>query len=204
MVEPGALPANVLANRPDLLVAQMKVEIAGEGVYVSAGDLFPVIQLDKFVGPMSGSGKWGGTTIYGQFSDAYLNWQITPSVLGEIEARQGSYKAATYNYIKTVRQILRDVDNDFATNTYYRQKLSDERSSYSHLQKEYKLQENLYKNHIISYAKLIESKLRLDDIALSVNQSKLQYLLSEVLLYQDLAGGYKYEESNQSRTKPNV
>lgn len=198
MIEIGAIPLTVLANRPDMKVAEMQLRIADEGIDISASNLFPNIQLDKWVGMQSSNGTIGTPNTYGTFNDAYLNWQVTPSVFGQIEASNGQYKAATFNYIKTVRQILRDVDNDFSARSFLAKKLQAERSSYKHAEEEYKLQNGLYNQGIIPYIEVINSKLLLDNLALSINQSKLQYLLVQVLLYQDLAGGYNYKNSNNS------
>jgi outer membrane protein TolC len=195
-IDPGALPTTVLANRPDLKMAEIQVLIANEGINISASNLFPQIQLDRFMGMQSNNGTLGNPATPGAFSDAYLNWQINPSVFGQIEANNGQYKAATYNYIKTVRQILRDVDNDFSTRNHYLKKLTADKSSYDHANKEYQLQNSLYTRGIISYIVVMNSQLLLDNIALSLNQSKLEYLLTQVMLYQDLAGGYNYESGN--------
>jgi outer membrane protein TolC len=191
-IDPQSLPSTVLANRPDLLMAEMQLKIANEGINISATQLFPILVLDDFVDKQSNHGTWAKPNTFGRVQDAYINWQINPSVLGAIEASQGGYKAATFNYIKTVRQILREVDSDFAANSYYKQKLNAEKQAYINTSKEYSLQESLYKNSIIAYTELLNSKIRLDNLALSVNQTKLQYFLCQVVLFQDLAGGYNY------------
>ena len=112
MIKPGNLPATVLANRPDLLIAEMQVKIADEGINVAISNLFPAIQLDRFMAMQSTNGTLANPTTPLAMNEAYLNWQITPSVFGQIEANNGSYKAASYNYIKTVRQIC---NRDFIT-----------------------------------------------------------------------------------------
>lgn len=196
-INPGAIPATVLANRPDMQMATMQLKIANEGINIAASNLFPQIQLDRWMGMQSNNGSVANPATAAAFNDAYINWQISPSVFGEIEANKGQYKAATYNYIKTVRQILRDVDNDFSTRKHYRQKLDADQSAYTHASKEYNLQDKLYTQGINSYIDVISSQLLLDNIAISLNQSKLEYLLTQVILYQDLAGGYNYESATQ-------
>lgn len=191
MIKPASQPATVLANRPDLRAAELQVRVAGEGVKVSAANLFPAMQLDRFMAMASGDGSLGAPTSPTAASEAYVNWQITPKVLGLIEAAEGDYKAATYDYIKTVRQILREVDNDFAANRYFAARLSAVRMAHAHAREELSLQQDLYQKGIISYRQLVEARLLADSLALTVNQSKLEYLLAQVLLYQDLAGGYR-------------
>jgi outer membrane protein TolC len=45
----------------------------------------------------------------------------------------------------------------------------------------------------MSYTQLLTSKIQLDNLAITVNQAKLQQAMTVVNLYQDLAGGYKYQ-----------
>jgi multidrug efflux system outer membrane protein len=198
---PGNLPTSVLANRPDLQVAEAQVNMAREGVKVSASNLFPAIQLDRFMGNKSRNKTIISPTDSFSMDEAYVNWQIKPSVLGDIEAGQGSYKATTYNYIKTVRQILRDVDNDFAAAHYLNDKLKAYQNAFQDLSKEYDLQKALYDNDLIPYSQVLGSKLRLDNMNLMINQSKLEQLMVQVLLYQDLAGGYESQTNPVEKSK---
>ncbi|TIE23274.1 transporter, partial [Legionella pneumophila] len=48
-----------------------------------------------------------------------------------------------------------------------------------------------YQTGIQSYIETLNSKISLDKINISLNQDKLQELLSIVRLYQELAGGYR-------------
>ncbi|HGH3280733.1 TPA: TolC family protein, partial [Legionella pneumophila] len=61
-------------------------------------------------------------------------------------------------------------------------------------QHKYKLQNGLLKTGLMSYKELLESKVYLDNLALSTNQAKLELAMSLVMLYQDLAGGYAYSD----------
>lgn len=194
-INPGVLPSTVLANRPDLQIAAMQLYIANEGVNIAASNLFPQIQLDRWMGMQSSNGSVANPTTPAAFNDAYLNWQINPSTFGEIEAGKGQYKAATYNYIKTVRQILRDVDSDFSARKYYRQKFDADKSAYMHASKELNLQHNLYKQGVSAYVDVLASQLMVDNLAITQNQSKLEFMLTQVILYQDLAGGYNFESN---------
>lgn len=204
MLQPGSLPASVLANRPDLLMAELQVRVAGEGINVSASNLFPSVQLDRFMAMQSGNGVLGTPNAPTTMNEAYLDWQISPSVFGQIEAQQGSYKAATYNYIKTARQILRDVDNDFAQTNYLAAHLQAETKAYTHTQRQFQLQNNLYNQGLIPYFEVINSQILLDNQALTINQSKLQYLMAQVKLYQDLAAGYKSQFAEESAPNQGV
>jgi outer membrane protein TolC len=200
--KPGSLPATVLQNRPDLKMAEYAVKSAHAGVAVAYGGLFPSLQLDSFFGAGSTNGELGSPTNYVPMQDAYMNWGINPSTFGQIEAQKGAYQAQVYRYIQTVRKILKDVDNDFSANRQYSSNYQNTQQAWNDLAKQYKLQQGLYQTGIMSYTQLLGNKIQLDNLVLTVNQAKLQQAITVVNLYQDLAGGYKYQkpESTTSTT----
>lgn len=200
--KPGSLPAQVLQNRPDLIMAENMVKSSHEGVAVAYGNLFPAIQLDTFFGQGSFNGTVANPNQYLNMNDAYVNWQINPATFGQIEAQKGAYKGTVYQYIQTVRKILKEVDNSYITNQSTSKNYENTKEAYTALSKKYDLYQGLYKSGILSYPELINNKLDLDKLALVLNQSKLQQALSLVNLYQNLAGGYKYNsESGITRDK---
>ncbi len=196
--KPGALPSTVLQNRPDLRMAEYAVKSAHAGVAVAYGSLFPSLQLDSFFGAGTGGGIVGNPTNYVPMQDAYMNWGINPSTFGEIEAQKGAYQAQVYRYIQTVRKILKDVDNDFSANRQYSNNYQSTQQSWKDLAEKYKLQQGLYQTGIMSYTQLLDAKIQLDNLALTVNQAKLQQAITVVNLYQDLAGGYKYQKTEST------
>lgn len=194
--KPGNLPSTVLQNRPDLLIAKNKLGSSFAGVGVAYASLFPSIQLDSFFGSSSGNGTIGTPSTYTPMNDSYLNWGINPSTFGQIEAGKGAYQANVYQYIQTVRKILKDVDNSFSANLEFSKSYSNTYQACLAQNNKFKLQQGLYKTGIMSYPDLLLNKVDLDNLALSLNQSKLQQALSVVSLYQELAGGYKYSEES--------
>lgn len=197
--KPGNLPADVLQNRPDLIMAENSVKASHTGVAVAYGNLFPRIQLDYFMGEMSQGGLISTPNNFATITDAYVNWGISPSVFGQIEAQKGAYEGQVYKYIQTVRKILKEVDDSYIANKHVSENYMNTKASWQELDKKYKLQQGLYKTGIISYPELLTNKLNVDRLALIVNQSKLQQALSLVNLYQNLAGGYKYDKNTQDK-----
>jgi outer membrane protein TolC len=65
----------------------------------------------------------------------------------------------------------------------------------------YQLNNALYKRGIISYNDTLNDKLNQDQAAIALNQIKLTQMTTLVNLYQDLGGGYKYNESQPVVTK---
>ena len=189
---PGSLPSTVLQNRPDLLIAEYALKAAHSGVGVAYAALFPAIQLDRFAGAGSGNGSVAPPLTATSMTDSYLNWGINPATFGTIEAQKGAYQAEVYSYIQTVRKILEDVDNNLAANQLFTKNYLNTYQALVEQHNKYQLQQGLYHSGIMSYPELLGNKIDVDNLELSVNQSKLQQAIALVNLYQSLAGGYKY------------
>lgn len=185
-IKPGALPATVLKNRPDLKMAEYSVRRANAMLWNAYSDFFPTLQLDDFMGEAHLP-----NSTFAEATDAYIQWPIIPSTLGKITAKKGSYHAEAMHYVKTVRRILQDVDNDFSANRRFNELYAMSFAAESEYRRKYNLQRGLLKTGLISYKVLLESKVNLDALALATNLAKLQLAMSLVMLYQDLAGGYK-------------
>ncbi|VEG91817.1 outer membrane efflux protein [Legionella spiritensis] len=184
-LKPGSLPATVLNNRPDVKMAYFAVKRDHAGIAVAYSNFFPALQLDDFIGEAHLP-----NSTFEQATDAYLQSTLVPGTLGLIQAKKGVYRASAAEYVKTVRRVLRDVDNDFSANKRANEQYLatlDAEKSYRH---EYQLQKGLYHTGLISYKELLDSKIYLDELALTRNQAKLQLAMSLIMLYQDLGGGY--------------
>ncbi|KTD69109.1 outer membrane efflux protein [Legionella steelei] len=186
-VKPGSLPATVLNNRPDLKMAQYALKASREGIKVAFSDFFPGLQLDDFLGEVQLP-----HSTFAQTTDAYALWIISPSSLGKIAANKGAYNARISEFNKTVRRILKEVDSDYSANKRMNEKFMAYLGAEKEYLRKYKLQQGLLKTGLLSYKELLQSKIYLDNLALSTNQAKLELAMSLVILYQDLAGGYAY------------
>lgn len=191
----AALPATVLANRPDVAIAELEYHLAVQNKGGEYTQLLPVIQLDSFQGAanVGNPNPWGGLTT---INDAYLEWTLDPKVFGRIEALKGAQKTAYYTYIDTVKKALRDVDNDLVNHKIADQTYSYANKAYLDAQQKYLLTLDLYTTGIDPYRTVLYSKLDVDLTMLEVNNMKLIQMITLVNLYQDLGGGYKY--SNHS------
>lgn len=192
--EIGNQPATVLANRPDVLLAETQFKLATQNVGVAASQLLPNVQLDYF-GGQSDVGVNGTNGIYTPTTDAYLNWSINPAVFGKISSMTGAKKIAYANYIDTVRKALHDVDNDLLNHRDANQRYLLIYQAYQAASDKYQLNAALYKRGIISYNDTLNDKLNVDQAAIALNQIKLAQMTTLVNLYQDLGGGYNYNKA---------
>ena len=95
-----------------------------------------------------------------------------------------------YSYIKSLRSIFLDIDNNLTNqqlmNAIYNNKLS----AYKAAAKSYFLVKSRYKAGATDKRQLINAKLTLDSAKIDLIIAKMQQLDSIVQVYQALAGGY--------------
>lgn len=108
-----AMPAQVLAQRPDVFAAQMEVAAASAGVGAAEADRYPRLSL-------SGSIAAGSVRVGGSGADAQ-SWSIGPLAMSlpvfdagrraaGVDAAQARYEDAATQYSARVRQAVREVE----------------------------------------------------------------------------------------------
>lgn len=188
-LKPGSLPVSVLRNRPDVRMAAFTAKASKAALSAAYSDFFPIMQLDQFVG----QAKRAKSSI-ASLTDSYLNATLSPSTFGAISAQKGAHKAAVNAFLRTIKNSLREVDNDFSANQRYSDYFLLTKAAEHDYKDKYQLQKNLLKAGLLSDNGLVDSKVQYDELALLTNQARLQLAMTLVLLYQDLAGGYKTQQ----------
>lgn len=189
--KPGELPATVLRNRPDVIMAAFALKRARAGIDLAYSEFFPVLQLDQVL-----AGVTQPNVRFAQFTDSYVSVNLAPNVIGTLNVRKAEYRAEVLNYVKTVREVLKEVDDDFSANhhftDFYRStRIAEKESKYN-----YQLNVGLTNVGLLSDKELLNSKIQWDRLQLYTNQAQLQLAISLVNLYQDLAGGVNVNIGN--------
>lgn len=192
----GALPLNIIENRPDLRQAKQELMAANAGVGIAFSNWLPSLNLALARGEIAKKANGGqlGQAIH--FNQAIAEIPLLRAAnYGRFRKAKGLDKASYYRYSDTLRKVLRDVSNSLSAHDLYTKRLKDITRAERELRNAFNLDYSLFKKGIISHFNLIETKVRLDKLAIAVNQHKLEQLLTIVLLYQDLAAGYNYVPS---------
>ncbi len=189
----GALPINIIENRPDMEQAKQELFAANAGIGIAFAPLLPAINLAMARGEIAKVENGGqlGQAIH--FNQAIVEVPfLRASTYGQLVKAKGLDKASYYRYSDTLRKVLRDVTNDLSAHELYTKRFNDVLKAVRELTNAYRLNQTLYQRGIISHLSLIKEKVRLDELAIEVNQHKLEQLITVVNLYQDLAAGYNY------------
>lgn len=201
-VIPANLPSQVLKNRPDVIQAEQQLIAANANIGVATSSFFPTISL-------TGNAGIVGNSLSNLFTNGSDYWVkaagltmpfLDFSIYGQIQQAKGQYYAAYYNYIQIVRNAFASVDNDLSAHQQFTTSLNTQVKAYDSTKKAYTLATDSYKDGLYSKPTLLQNAVTMDQAALQVQQSKLQQLGSIVQLYQDLAGGYGYQ-NNESANK---
>lgn len=189
----GALPFNIIENRPDMEQAKQELAAANAGIGIAFSHLLPSINLAMARGEIAKVANGGqlGQAIHFNQAIGEVPF-LRASTYGELLKAKGLNKASYYRYSDTLRKVLRDVTNDLSAHELYTRRLNDVLQADRELSNAYHLNQTLYQRGIISHLSLIKEKVKLDELAIEVNQHKLEQLITIINLYQDLAVGYNY------------
>ncbi len=189
----GALPFNVIENRPDMQVAAQELAASNADIGIAFSHLLPTIELRGAYGDIATTPNGWDLGKYFSFNEFLLEVPVLKaSAFGEIAKTKGLNKASYYRYTDTLLRVMRDVNNDLSAHDLYTQRLNDLLIAQEHTQQVYDLNHDLYQRGIISYQALIKERILIDETAIEVNQYKLDQFMTIVNLYQDLAVGYNY------------
>jgi NodT family efflux transporter outer membrane factor (OMF) lipoprotein len=196
---PNLLPADLLAQRPDLRLAQTEVSAAAASLGSARADLYPKLVL-------SASGGLGALAVGGfpsladsvyalgsGFSAPIFNAGRIRAHIAAADARLDQVAA---NYEKTFLLALEDVENAFVAHRSaiaHNEQLSQAEIS---AEKAYRLAETLYRQGAGDYLTLLDTQR--SKLAVSDEHAKAETALqvSMVSIYRAFGGGWSEESSN--------
>lgn len=188
---PAGLPSQLLVRRPDVREAEQRVISANAMVGVATTDRFPTISL---------TGKLGRENdALGELLKSPY-WFVAGDILapifngGKLKARQKSAEAVCeqeiYAYQRSVLVAFQEANSAIMTfrkaKEVYRAQSNLESASRMYQ----RLAELQYLNGVISYLDLLDAQRSLLDAEIQLNNAKRDELLSMVLLYKALGGGW--------------
>ena len=198
---PVNLPSKVLENRPDIAMAEHKLETANANIGLARSQFFPSIDL---------TGTFGNATLaLGQLASmnawAWAGTAVAAvpifnlSILADTNKAKAQFYQGYYNYINTLQKAFQEVDDNLAERTAESKNLSKQIVS---LQSTQTQRDILYMNYTagaISKSDLTSIYINVINQKMQVNQSKLKKLMSVTNLYQSLGAGYNidnYKDAN--------
>lgn len=183
-VIPGNLPASVLNARPDIREAEAILRAAHADVGAVSASLLPSVSLGSYLGTSS---VYGGVHL----SQAMLTMPaIDLPIFAQIGAAKARYRIFCIQYIDTIRKALREVSNDLSAYMAFSLQLKHNTSAFMSEKRHCQLVAGRYKAGLVDEGQVLYCQIKLTEMALQLNQNKLEKILGSITLFQNLGGGY--------------
>ena len=168
----GAVPMKVLLNRPDLKVAEYRLKAAFYNVKLAHSPFVPRFEFDMFPGWVATNNAYHLPQTYLKFNDQLLKVRVFQwSVLGEIDKAKGQKKAIFYEFLDTLRRVLRDTSTAYENHDKATKKLIAIEQATQALFLVYQRHQSLTEQGIQSELATLSHKIEYDRIRLVLNLS---------------------------------
>jgi outer membrane protein TolC len=195
-VTPGNTPTSVLATRPDVVAARAKIEAADYGISSTASLFAPVPTFSTANVRATSNSNGTDSITYGNMQSGLALWVLDPQFIGMINTKNKQYDASIINYLETVDNAMKEVDDALANFDANQTKLLKEERSLSNSSKNLGTYKAMYRNGLLSQTQYLEGSSRFDLARMSILQTKVQTVISLSKLYQSMGGGATYGEKS--------
>jgi NodT family efflux transporter outer membrane factor (OMF) lipoprotein len=195
---PGLLPSDLLAQRPDLRLAQTEVSAAAASLGSAQADLYPKLVL-------SASGGLGALAVGGFPSLAESVYALGSGlsapifnagrIRAHIAAADARLSQVAASYEKTFLLALEDVENAFVAHRSARDRFGQLTEAEGSAEKAYRLVDAMYQRGAGDYLVVMDaqrSKLAVSD---ERTKAETEVSVAMVSLYRAFGGGWKVDSS---------
>jgi len=197
---PRLVPSSLLAQRPDLRLAQTEVSKAAAGLGAARADLFPKLVL-------SASGGFGALAVAG-FSGLSegvyaLGSGLTAPIFNagrirsQITAADARLAQVAANYEKTFLLALEDVENAYVAHASSQEQRKRWSEAETAAEKAYRLAEALYQRGAGDYLSVLDAQRNQLAVADELAKTETAIRVAVVSLYRAFGGGWATGSSVQ-------
>ncbi|REG83249.1 efflux transporter outer membrane subunit [Marinomonas pollencensis] len=194
---PNALPANLIAHRPDIVAAKWRVEAASKNIKVAKTRFYPNLNLNASAGFKSVLGD-------SMFGEASRSWSVGPAVslplfTQDLKAnlidKSADYDSAVAQYNQTISNAFGDITDNVLTIKSVNKQIEDAQRSTNLASQSYKITEKRYQSGMGSQLEVlqIENQLLQAESALTLLKNQLQE--QQAALIEALGGGFGDEHT---------
>lgn len=189
---PAGLPSDLLAQRPDILAAERRLQAANANIGAARAAFFPRISLTAGVGTASDS-------LSGLFDAGSRTWSFVPQLVlpifdagrnrGNLSLTHARTNIAVAEYEKTIQVAFREVADTLAARATLDEEVDAQRAVQEAQADRLRLADLRYQNGIASSLELLDAQRELFSSQQSLVQTRLLRLTNAVDLYRSLGGG---------------
>ncbi|RUR12935.1 TolC family protein [Legionella sp. km772] len=189
---PSHIPAQVLVNRPDIIIAKENLISSDAHLGLAYAQFFPQISLTGLLGGSSVElvHLLRLTTGLGIVQIAAMMPIFNSALYQQIQAAKASVKAEYYNYIQTLRAALIDVDTSLTKHQKANEAYGHQLQAYKSAYRGYRILSARYRAGFQDRRAAMNAQIQVDQAKISLTQAKMEQLNTLVSAYQALAAGY--------------
>ena len=189
------LPAQLLANRPDVKEAELQLRSNFEQINIARASFYPALTITGEAGLYAtqlksffNAGAFFANIIGGLTQPIFNNGLNKQ----RLKIAQANYEASEYNYSKTLLTAGQEVSNALYQYQMVEEKVSSRKEQIANLEKAVHFTKQLLKyTDTTNYTDVLTSEQNLLTARQSAVNDKLQQLQAVVNLYAALGGGWK-------------
>jgi multidrug efflux system outer membrane protein len=201
---PAGLPSDLLARRPDILLAEQNLVAANARIGVAKAAYYPVISLTGFFG-------FASTDLSNLFTGPAQAWSYSApitmpiftagKIAGDVQAAEALQRQALAGYRKAIQGAFREVDDALVDQARTREQLAAQASQVQALQKYVELAQLRFDNGYASYLEVLDAERTLFNVQLSYTQNQGVLFQAMINLYKAMGGGW-VTEADQLTGRP--
>jgi multidrug efflux system outer membrane protein len=205
MLSVASLPAQVLAQRPDVYQAELEVAAASAEVGSARADRFPRLSLSGSIA--AGRVRTGGV------STDLTTWSIGPLALtvpifdggrraANVDAAQARYEEAAALYQARVRQAVREVEEALVNIESARSRNEDARVATEGYRVSFNATEARYRNGLASLVELEDQRRVLLAAETALVALQRERVAAWIALYRAAGGGWARQDGVSTAARP--
>jgi NodT family efflux transporter outer membrane factor (OMF) lipoprotein len=184
---------DLVARRPDIVAARLRVEAAGKGIDSAKAAFFPDVTLSAYVGQQSiGLGQL--------FNPAAAIGSIGPAITipifeggrlrGAYRGARGQYDEAVADYDLTLVQALQDVADSAVSAQSAERQLADRKAALDAGEQAYAIARLRYQGGLSSYVDVLTAENAVIDERRAYADAEARAFTLDIALVRALGGGY--------------
>jgi multidrug efflux system outer membrane protein len=193
---PAGLPSDLLARRPDILLAEQNLIAANARIGVAKAAYYPVISLTGFFGVAS-------TDLSNLFTGPAQVWSYSApitmpiftagKIAGDVQAAEAIQRQALAGYRKAIQASFREFDDALVDQARTREQLAAQGRQVEALQKYVELAQLRFDNGYTSYLEVLDAQRTLFNVQLIYTQNQGVLYQAMINLYKAMGGGWVTE-----------
>jgi outer membrane protein, multidrug efflux system len=200
---PGGLPADLLAQRPDVRKAEQDLVAANARIGVAKAQYLPNIALTAQTGYASAdlSDLARLSSNFGSFGITLLGPIFTSGrIAGQVRAAEALQREKATAFVLSVQTALRDVEDALISHRQTFQRLSVRERQLAALREHREAAQRRYTGGRSSYLEVLEADRSLFQGELQQNQTRRDQHLALIAVYKAMGGGWTVADSMAPKT----